>query len=232
MAGRAAEAVQFTGLAQNLGQLQASNGDSQSKCWANLRISNQPCESQAEAPGGAEGAEALAAIARQLASILARASLPHMVDKVGLGRFVPPPVHSTPESVTYSVPLFLKRQCDRTLRQGPRDAGGVPRPRGGARSPAGSGYLWAAAGSPVARKVLGWPKMSKLVHAFRWEYCYERLKLAQLLDQLGVVLTFRAGSVVGSTRRQSSPWVSIPSLVRVPSAPTVVVTQLFLVSVS
>jgi hypothetical protein len=28
-----------------------------------------------------------------------------------------------------------------------------------------------------------------LAHEFRWEYCYERLKLAQLLGQLGVFLT-------------------------------------------
>ena len=77
-----------------------------------------------------------------------------------------------------------------------------------------------------------WPTRCKSARAFLWDYRYKGLKLAQLLDQLGVVLTFRAGSVVGSTRRQSSPWVSIPSLVRVPSAPTVVVTQLFLVSVS
>jgi hypothetical protein len=31
------------------------------------------------------------------------------------------------------------------------------------------------------RLVLGWPKRSKLAHAFRWEYSYEMLKLAQLL---------------------------------------------------
>jgi hypothetical protein len=30
-------------------------------------------------------------------------------------RFVLPRVHFTPYSLTYSVPLFLKRQCDRTL---------------------------------------------------------------------------------------------------------------------
>jgi hypothetical protein len=38
--------VKFTGLAQTLGQLQASDGDSQSKFWANLKILGQPCESQ------------------------------------------------------------------------------------------------------------------------------------------------------------------------------------------
>jgi hypothetical protein len=30
-------------------------------------------------------------------------------------RFVRPLIHFTPDSLTYSVPLFLKRQCDRTL---------------------------------------------------------------------------------------------------------------------
>jgi hypothetical protein len=30
-------------------------------------------------------------------------------------RFVPPLIHCTPDSLIYSVPLFLKRQCDRTL---------------------------------------------------------------------------------------------------------------------
>ena len=40
-----------------------------------------------------------------------------------------------------------------------------------------------------ARKVLGWPKICKLAHAFLSEYSYNRLKLAQFLGQLGVVLT-------------------------------------------
>ncbi len=42
---------------------------------------------------------------------------------------------------------------------------------------------------PPARKVLGWPKRCKLAHAFLWAYSYKRLKLAQLLGQLGVFLT-------------------------------------------
>ena len=37
--------------------------------------------------------------------------------------------------------------------------------------------------------VLGWPERCKLAHAFLWEYSYKRLKLAQLLVQLGVFLT-------------------------------------------
>ena len=40
----------------------------------------------------------------------------------------------------------------------------------------------------VARKLLGWPKRCKLAHAFLWEHSYKRLKLAQLLGQLGVLL--------------------------------------------
>ena len=37
--------------------------------------------------------------------------------------------------------------------------------------------------------MLGWPKRRKLAHALLWEYRYKRLKLAQLLGQLGVFLT-------------------------------------------
>jgi hypothetical protein len=33
-------------------------------------------------------------------------------------RFVPPLIHFIPDLLTYSVPLFLKQQCDRTLRPG------------------------------------------------------------------------------------------------------------------
>ena len=47
---------------------------------------------------------------------------------------------------------------------------------------------------PAARKVSGWPKRCKLAHAFLWEYSYKRLKLAQLLGQLGVFLTLTAFS--------------------------------------
>jgi hypothetical protein len=35
-----------------------------------------------------------------------------------------------------------------------------------------------------ARKVLCWPKICKMAHAFLWEYSYKRLKLAQLLGRL------------------------------------------------
>jgi hypothetical protein len=39
-----------------------------------------------------------------------------------------------------------------------------------------------------ARKLSGWSRRCKPAHAFRWEYSYEELKLAQLLGQLGVFL--------------------------------------------
>jgi hypothetical protein len=36
--------LKFTGLTQNLGQLEGSYRDFQSNCWVNLRILGQPCE--------------------------------------------------------------------------------------------------------------------------------------------------------------------------------------------
>ena len=41
----------------------------------------------------------------------------------------------------------------------------------------------------LVRNVLGWPKKCKLTHVFLWEYRYKRLKLTQLLGQLGVFFT-------------------------------------------
>ena len=41
----------------------------------------------------------------------------------------------------------------------------------------------------VARQMLGWPKRCKLAHAFLWAYSDQRLKMAQPLGQLGVLLT-------------------------------------------
>jgi hypothetical protein len=38
-------------------------------------------------------------------------------------RFALPLNHFTPHMLTYSVPLFLKRQCDHTLRSGPFSSG-------------------------------------------------------------------------------------------------------------
>ena len=51
-----------------------------------------------------------------------------------------------------------------------------------------------------ARKVLGWPKRCKLAHAFLQEYSHKRLKLAQVLGQLGVFLT-RAQTFKSSPHR-------------------------------
>jgi hypothetical protein len=47
----------------------------------------------------------------------------------------------------------------------------------------------AASAIILATEVLGWPKICKLACAFRWEYSYKVLKLAQLLGQHGVFLT-------------------------------------------
>ena len=70
-------------------------------------------------------------------------------------------------------------------RGSPRRAGAAPRSSrsGSRRRPR------AARSGTAARKVLGWPKICKLAHAFLQEYSYKRLKLAQLLGQFGVFLT-------------------------------------------
>jgi hypothetical protein len=65
------------------------------------------------------------------------------------------------------------------------NARGEPHPPGSKR--AYSRGMPSAAGEPAgAREVSGWPKRCKLAHAFLWEHSYKRLKLAQLLVQLGV----------------------------------------------
>jgi hypothetical protein len=63
-----------------------------------------------------------------------------------------------------------------------------------ARAAAGAGAASSARNTPAScgappRKVLGWPNRCKLAHAFLWEYSYKRLKLVQLLGQLGFFLT-------------------------------------------
>ena len=73
---------------------------------------------------------------------------------LGLGRvvaFVPPLIHFIPDSLTYSVPLFLKRRCDRTLGLWRRPAHPrhvlAPRGKGGAgRGQARRGAAALAAG--------------------------------------------------------------------------------------
>jgi hypothetical protein len=61
--------------------------------------------------------------------------------------------------------------------------------------------------APCARSkvVSGWPKRYKLTHAFLWEYSYKRLKLAQLLGQLGAFLTCVRSTVV----RMTSPIIPV-----------------------
>ena len=58
-------------------------------------------------------------------------------------------------------------------------------------------------GRLAVSKVLSWPKRCKLAHAFLREYSYKRLKLAQLLGQLGVFLT-SAASAARTIRRNPS----------------------------
>jgi hypothetical protein len=56
-------------------------------------------------------------------------------------RFVPPLIHFIPDLLAYSVPLNLKRQCDRTLGGAPGRRGkktGAPRSARGKASAAGS----------------------------------------------------------------------------------------------
>jgi hypothetical protein len=48
-------------------------------------------------------------------------------------------------------------------------------------------------------KVLGRPRRRTSAHAFRWEHSYKRLKLAQLLGPLGVLLTWPATPASRST---------------------------------
>ena len=54
--------------------------------------------------------------------------------------------------------------------------------------------------------MLGWPKRCKLAHAFLWEYSYKRLKLAQLLGQLGVFLAPGAAQALSPI----CPWPPSP----------------------
>jgi hypothetical protein len=49
-------------------------------------------------------------------------------------------------------------------------------------------------------------QISKFAHALRWEYCYERLKLAQLLGQLGVFLTRGAFLKPGKLSGRKGVW--------------------------
>jgi hypothetical protein len=62
----------------------------------------------------------------------------------------------------------------------------------------------------AARQVLGWPKRRKLARAFLWEYSFERLKLVQLLGQLGIFLTCSQVVIILPLRCTSTPTLSSP----------------------
>jgi hypothetical protein len=69
-------------------------------------------------------------------------------------RFVLLRIHFIPCSLTYSVPLFLKRQCDRTLGVQPRRGRGLrhPRRRGGGRARAPSHCHFAPPTHPLPHR--------------------------------------------------------------------------------
>jgi hypothetical protein len=53
--------------------------------------------------------------------------------------------------------------------------------------------------------VLGWPKRCTSAHAFLWDCSYERLKLAQVLGQLGSFLTCAPPAAAVSRQVHSPP---------------------------
>jgi hypothetical protein len=60
--------------------------------------------------------------------------------------------------------------------------------------------------------VLGWPKRCKLAHAFLLEYSCKKVKLAQLLGQLGVFLTCAPSCAANGPASPASPRTStVPS---------------------
>ena len=63
----------------------------------------------------------------------------------------------------------------------------------------------ALAGQLERKRVLGWPKRYKLAHAFLWEICSSKgwLKLAQLLDRLGVPLALSRALTWSRDRRSA-----------------------------
>jgi hypothetical protein len=63
-----------------------------------------------------------------------------------------------------------------------------------------------------ARKVLGWPEICKLAHAFLWEYGYKRLKLAQFLGKLCVFLTCDSDSGAGAATTGTSTGAAVAEL--------------------
>jgi hypothetical protein len=94
--------------------LTASNRDSQSNCWVIWKIIGQPCGFQVPAAKGRPPPPP----PPPPPSV---AGGPKPGDGGGGGnrarshrRFARPPISVIPDSLRYSVPLFLKRQCDRT----------------------------------------------------------------------------------------------------------------------
>jgi hypothetical protein len=84
--------------------------------------------------------------------------------------------------------------CARAAGQaGPRAAGIPARPAAYSAGSTSADMPW------PSEKGVSWPKICKLAHAFLWGYSYKRLKLAQLLGQLGTFLTLVAADEM--TRR-------------------------------
>jgi hypothetical protein len=64
----------------------------------------------------------------------------------------------------------------------------------------------------AARKALGWPKKCKSPCTREWEHSYDRLKLAQLLGQLGIFLTcWGTAAVRSGTNATASPLIDLGS---------------------
>ena len=124
------------------------------------------------------------------------------------------------------IKISTKRRCGRALCRPPRGRARSPprrahRPRAGCTCSSCRGARCST--RAWARKVLGWLKRRKLAHAFLGrQYSYRGLKLAQLLDQLGVFLTLRGGFMscslaarplipLGQSVRFSSSWPVVAS---------------------
>ena len=91
----------------------------------------------------------------------------------------------------FPMALSLSGEDPRGPRRGAKgslELAALRRPPMPARARRAPVYRRAFAG---ASKLLGWLKRCKLAHAFLCEYSYKRLRLAQLLGQLGIFLTLR-----------------------------------------
>ena len=102
-------------------------------------------------------------------------------------------------------------EVDRREGEQPADAGGRPLPeRRDAVRPDELADERPDADPLARKKVLGWPKRRKLAHTFLWGCGYKKLKLAQLLGQLGVFLAW-AAPVMSCVFTRSSGFVSQPA---------------------